>query len=117
MYKICIKIWGYVMEDEYLTIFQLTQKIKKVINFSPNLKNVYVKGEVSRVSPSNEIIFLDLKDESSLINCVLYPRVFKNLDFKLEKGMHVLVKGSVDMFPKNKNSSYHLKINLRAYRF
>ena len=111
MYKLCIKIWGYVMEEEYLTIFQLTQRIKKVINFSPNLKNVCVKGEVSRVSPSNQITFLDLKDENSMINCVIYPRVFRNLDFELEKGMHVLVKGTVDMFPKTKNSSFHLKIN------
>lgn len=106
-----MKAWGYVMEEEYLTIFQLTQRIKKVINFSPILKNVYVKGEVSRVKHYNGIIFLDLKDENSKINCVLYPRVYRKLNFKIEKGMHVLVKGTVDMFPKNKNSSYHLKIN------
>ena len=111
MYRLCIKIWGYVMEEEYLTIFQLTQKIKRVINFSPILKNVYVKGEVSRVSPYSGIIFVDLKDENSKINCVIYPRVYRNIDFDIEKGMHVLVKGTIDMFPKNKNSSYHLKIN------
>ena len=37
------------MEEEILTIFQLTQRIKKVINLSPILRNVYAKGEVSKV--------------------------------------------------------------------
>ncbi len=112
MYKLCIKIWGYVMEEEILTIFQLTQRIKKVINLSPILKNVYAKGEVSKVVyHSNGNVYMDLKDENSVINCVIFPRVHRRLGFKIKKGMHVLVKGTVDIYAKNRNSSYQFKIN------
>lgn len=112
MYKLCIKLWGYVMEEEILTIFQLTQRIKKVINLSPILRNVYVKGEVSKVVyHANGNAYVDLKDENSVINCVIFPRVHRKLDFEIKKGMHVLVKGTVDIYAKNKNSSYQFKIN------
>ncbi len=112
MYKLCIKIWGYVMEEEILTIFQLTQRIKKVINLSPILRNVYAKGEVSKVVyHSNGNVYMDLKDENSVINCVIFPRVHRGLGFKIKKGMHVLVKGTVDIYAKNRNSSYQFKIN------
>ena len=111
MYKLCIKIWGYVMAEEYITIFQLTQKIKRVINLSPLLKNVNVKGEISKVTHhSNGNIYIDLKDEKSKINCVIFPLAQRKFDFKLEKGMHVLVKGTVDIFSR-RSSQYQLKIN------
>ena len=100
------------MEEEILTIFQLTQRIKKVINLSPILRNVYAKGEVSKVVyHSNGNVYVDLKDENSVINCVIFPRVHRGLGFKIEKGMHVLVKGTVDIYAKNKNSSYQFRIN------
>ncbi|MDO5819211.1 MAG: exodeoxyribonuclease VII large subunit [Methanobrevibacter sp.] len=99
------------MEEEYLTIFQLTQKIKRVINLSPLLKNVNVKGEVSKVTyHSNGNIYIDLKDEKSKINCVIFPLTRRKLDFKLEEGMHVLVRGTVDIFSR-RSSQYQLKIN------
>lgn len=99
------------MEEEYLTIFQLTQKIKRVINLSPLLKNVNVKGEISKVTyHSNGNIYIDLKDDKSKINCVVFPLVRRRLDFKLEEGMHILVKGTVDIFSR-RSSQYQLKIN------
>ena len=100
------------MEEEILTIFQLTQRIKKVINLSPILRNVYAKGEVSKVVyHSNGNVYVDLKDENSVVNCVIFPRVHRSLGFKIKTGMHVLVKGTVDVYAKNRNSSYQFKIN------
>ncbi len=100
------------MEEEILTIFQLTQRIKKVINLSPILRNVYAKGEVSKVVyHSNGNVYVDLKDENSVVNCVIFPRVHRGLGFKIKTGMHVLVKGTVDVYAKNRNSSYQFKIN------
>ena len=100
------------MEEEYLTVFQLTKRIQRVINMSPLLRNLYVKGEVSYVNyHSNGLIYMDLKDEKSMVKCVIYPRVYRKLDFKIEEGMHVLVKGTVEIYDRAKNSTYQFKVN------
>ena len=54
---------------------------------SPLLRNLYVKGEVSYVNyHSNGLIYMDLKDEKSMVKCVIYPRVYRKLDFKIDSG-------------------------------
>ena len=57
------------------------------------------------------LIYMDLKDEKSMVKCVIYPRVYRKLDFKIEEGMHVLVKGTVEIYDRAKNSTYQFKVN------
>ena len=72
MYKLCIKIWGYVMEEEYISVSELTDNIKRLINSDPNLKNVYVRGEISGFKrASSGHCYFNLKDENSVIPCTL----------------------------------------------
>ena len=62
MYKLCIKIWGYVMEEEYISVSELTDNIKRLINSDPNLKNVCVRGEISgfKRASSGHCYFIDI---------------------------------------------------------
>ena len=65
MYKLCIKIRGYVMEEEYISVSQLTDYIRNLINSDSRLKQVYVRGEISnyRNYTSSGHRYFSLKDE------------------------------------------------------
>ena len=82
MYKFCIKIWGYVMEEEYISVSQLTDYIKKLINSDSRLKQVYV---------------------GSVIPGVMFYGFASKLKFEPKNGMKVLVRGYVDVYKSRGN--------------
>ena len=104
MYKLCIKIWGYVMEEEYISVSELTDNIKRLINSDPNLKNVCVRGEISgfKCALSGHCYF-NLKDENSVIPAVMFYGHASRLKFDPENGMKVLVRGYVDVYKSRGN--------------
>ena len=104
MYKLCIKIWGYVMEEEYISVSQLTDYIKKLINSDSRLKQVYVRGEISNFKRySSGHCYFSLKDEGSVIPGVMFYGFASKLKFEPENGMKVLVRGYVDVYKSRGN--------------
>ena len=104
MYKFCIKIWGYVMEEEYISVSQLTDYIKKLINSDSRLKQVYVRGEISNFKRySSGDCYFSLKDEGSVIPGVMFYGFASKLKFEPENGMKVLVRGYVDVYKSRGN--------------
>ena len=70
-----------------------------------NLKNIYVKGEISnyKTYPSGHSYFT-LKDEDSQISAVMFKfNKDRFLEFEPENGMQVIVKGKIEVFEKNGN--------------
>lgn len=69
----------------------------------PNLKNIYIKGELSNYKsyPSGHSYFT-LKDENSQISGVMF-KGFKDkfLNFEPENGMKVIIKGKIEVYVKN----------------
>lgn len=99
MYKLCINLWGYVMEDEYISVSQLTDYIKRLINSDSNLKQVYVRGEISNFKRyASGHCYFSLKDKSSVIPAVMFRGSAQYLKFEPENGMKVLVKGYIDVY-------------------
>ncbi len=84
----------------YLTVQALTKYIKKKFDADPHLRNVYVKGELSNVKHhiSSGHIYFTLKDEKTQIKAVMFASSAKNLKFKPESGMKVLIKGDVNVY-------------------
>ena len=104
MYKFCIKIWGYVMEEEYISVSQLTDYIKKLINSDSRLKQVYVRGEISNFKRySSGDCYFSLKDEGSVIPGVMFYGFASKLKFEPKNGMKVLVRGYVDVYKSRGN--------------
>ncbi len=104
MYKLCIKIWGYVMEEEYISVSQLTDYIKKLINSDSRLKQVYVRGEISNFKRySSGHCYFSLKDEGSVIPGVMFYGFASKLKFEPKNGMKVLVRGYVDVYKSRGN--------------
>ena len=92
------------MDEEYLTVSQVNAYINRMLKRDANLKNIYIKGEISnyKTYPSGHSYFT-LKDEKSQISAVMFKTYKRFLEFKPENGMKVIVKGKVEVYEKNGN--------------
>jgi len=76
---------------------------------NPYLSNVWVKGEIYNLTyHSSGHIYFTLKDDSASISAVFFKYANKNLKFRLEDGMKVLVSGGITVFEKR--GSYQLNV-------
>ena len=118
MYKSCIKIWGYVMETEYISVSQLTNYIKRIIGSDPNLRQVYVRGEISnyRNYTSSGHRYFSLKDDGSIIPAVFFKWDAMGLKFEPEDGMKVLIRGTVNVYPEQGKYQLYVKEMMDAGR-
>ncbi len=85
-----------------MTVGELNHYIKDVIDNDLMLNNVYIKGEISNFKNHySGHLYFTLKDENSLIKCVMFKSYTGNLDFVPEDGMSVVVLGSVAVFERD----------------
>ncbi|MGN0104728.1 exodeoxyribonuclease VII large subunit [Methanobrevibacter ruminantium] len=92
------------MEKEYISVSQLTDYIRKLINSDSRLKQVYVRGEISNFKRySSGHCYFSLKDEGSVIPGVMFYGFASKLKFEPKNGMKVLVRGYVDVYKSRGN--------------
>lgn len=88
------------MNIKTLTVTEVSNYIKRVIDNDFILGNLSVKGEISNLKfHSSGHIYFSLKDESSKINCVMFKSKAMYLDVALEEGMQIVVKGRASIYP------------------
>ena len=89
------------MNEEYLTVSQITQHIKRTLAQDLELKRVYLKGEVSNFKQySSGHCYFTLKDDNTQISAVMFYGSAKHLKFKVKDGMSVLAHGKIEFYPK-----------------
>ena len=90
------------MEIECLTVSQINAYINRKLKFDNNLKNVYVKGEISnfKTYPSGHSYFT-LKDEKSQIPAVMFKGRKHSLKFQPENGMKLIIKGKIEVYERD----------------
>ena len=88
--------------DQALTVTQLNQIIKDLIEGQPLLSHVCVRGELSnyKIYPSGHHYFT-LKDSESSLRCVMFKSSASKLRFRPESGMSVTVWGRVSVYPRD----------------
>ena len=90
------------MENEYLTVSQLNAYINKKMKFDSNLKNIYVKGEISNFKTySSGHSYFTLKDKNSQIPAVMFKGRRQFLKFEPKDGMKVIIKGKVEVYERD----------------
>ena len=88
------------MDKEYISVAELNQYIKTVLERDSYLRKIYLKGEISNFkNHTTGHLYFTLKDDTSRINAVMFNGNAKTLDFKPEDGMNVLVVGRVSSYP------------------
>lgn len=86
------------MVEEYITVSKVTDYIGELIGSDSNLKNVFIKGELSNVKLYRSgHLYFTLKDEESQIRGVMFGARYK-LKFKPKDGMKVLIEGKIEVY-------------------
>lgn len=87
------------MNNNYITVTQLTKYIKYKIDNDQNLNKIYLKGEVSNFKAHTRgHFYFTLKDENTRINAVMFSTYAKDVKFDIQDGMKVLVTGKVSVY-------------------
>lgn len=89
-------------EDMAISISELNSYIKNKIADDEYLNNVLVKGEISNFKNHyTGHMYFTLKDENSLIKCIMFKSYAQKLDFVPKDGMKVFALGSVSVFERD----------------
>ncbi|UCE74423.1 MAG: exodeoxyribonuclease VII large subunit [Methanomassiliicoccales archaeon] len=81
------------------TVKEITLYIKNRLTSDHNLQDIWLQGEISNfVHHSSGHFYFTLKDEHSQLPCAMFRWANEDLKFKLDDGLKVLVKGSIDLY-------------------
>lgn len=90
------------MRPTPLTVSQLNNYIKTLVDRDEFLNNVYIKGEISNFKRHyTGHLYFTLKDGDSLIKCVMFKTYTSYLKFEPEDGMSVLILGTVAVYERD----------------
>ena len=90
------------MEYQAITVTDLNKYIKEKIAGDENLANVLVKGEISNFKLHyTGHMYFTLKDENSLIKCIMFKTYTPHLKFTPKDGIKVMAFGTVSVFERD----------------
>lgn len=85
-----------------VTVTEINKYIKGILSKDVILSNVWVKGEISNYKYHySGHMYFTLKDENSLLKCVMFKTNNSGLKFSPENGMKVLIKGYISVFERD----------------
>ena len=82
-----------------LGVTEVTRAVRDAIREDPRLADLWVEGEVGRVTVSSAgHAYFTLRDEKSQLACVFFREDRQASAFEPQAGMHVVVHGRIDVF-------------------
>lgn len=98
-------------EDMAISVTELNSYIKNKIADDEYLNNVLIKGEISNFKNHyTGHMYFTLKDENSLIKCVMFKTYAQKLGFMPKDGMKVFVLGGVSVFERDGVYQIYVKV-------
>ena len=90
------------MAQQVLSVSQINEYIKRIIDRDELLLEIAIKGEISnyKIYPSGHHYFT-LKDEASSLRCVMFKGNTLRLRFRPENGMQVIAMGKISVYPRD----------------
>ena len=90
------------MEITPITVTELNKYMKDKVALDEFLNNVLVKGEISNFKHHyTGHMYITLKDENSLIKCIMFKSSTATLKFMPKDGTKVIVYGTVSVFERD----------------
>ncbi len=97
-------------EARALTVSQLNEYVKMLIDSNPVLANVWVKGEISNLtSHTSGHLYFSVKDEKARLSAIMFRGDASKLKFRPENGMKIFAHGRISVFPRD--GAYQLYVN------
>ena len=90
------------MKIEPISVTELNRYMKEKVAGDEFLNHVYVRGEISNFKNHyTGHMYFTLKDENSLIKCIIFKSYAEKLKFMPKDGMKVLLLGTVSVFERD----------------
>ncbi len=90
-------------------VSEFNKLIKEVVD--SNFNFVRIKGEISSIRPNkNNHLFITLKDENSVLECVIWNSKINYMDINPEEGLEVIATGKISTWSKYR-TTYQLEID------
>jgi exodeoxyribonuclease VII large subunit len=98
------------MSQPMMSVSSLNTKIKSLLEAT--FMHILVEGEVASVTyHTSGHIYFSIKDKESSIKCVMWRSSVSKLKFRIEKGMHIVVEGSVGVYtPRGEYQFYAVHV-------
>lgn len=102
---------GKMQTTKVLTVSQLNYYVKSVLDSDPRLNYVFLTGEISNLTDHYRSghIYLSLKDNKSIVRCVMFAGNARNLMFKPAEGMKVICRGRVTLYEATGQYQYYIE--------
>lgn len=90
------------MSQQVLSITQINEYIRSMMDRDALLGSIAVKGEISnyKVYPSGHHYFT-LKDDGAALKCVMFRGNATRLKFRPENGMQIIAIGKISVYPRD----------------
>lgn len=90
-------------DKNVLTVSQLNDYVKMMLDNSPILSSVYISGEISnlKLHSASGHLYFTLKDQLSSIKAVMFRSSVEKMRFVPENGMQVIVNGRVSAYVRD----------------
>lgn len=89
-------------EEMAISVIDLNKYVKNKIADDEYLNNILVKGEISNFKHHyTGHMYFTLKDENSLIKCIMFKSYAQKLNFEPKDGMKVYIFGTVSVFERD----------------
>ncbi len=91
-------------EKRSISVTQLNEYVKMVVDNNSVLMNVCVHGEISNFTRARSgHLYFTLKDEESTVKAVMFARDAYKLQFDIETGMHAVITGRLSVYTRDGN--------------
>ena len=99
-----------------ITVSDLNKYIKDKFSTDEYLKEILIKGEISNFKNHyTGHMYFTLKDEKSLIKCVMFKTAASRLNFMPKDGAKVVLIGEISVFERDRSISGLCKSNGRRW--
>lgn len=86
------------------SVSTITGYIKSILTGDRNLRNVWVKGEISDFKRAySGHCYFKLKDNNAILTCVMFKSRADGMNFDVKDGLNVLALGSITLYEKGGN--------------
>lgn len=94
-----------------LTVTQLNTYVKSILDGDDKLCEVFLMGEISNFTDHYQSghLYFSLKDEKCTIKAVMFSFNAKDLKFRPENGMSVIVRGKVSLYENSGNYQIYVE--------
>jgi exodeoxyribonuclease VII large subunit len=85
-----------------LTVSEINKYLKKMLSTDKLLSNLWIRGELSNFKRHySGHMYFTLKDENSVIRCVMFRTKAAGMKFEPENGMKVIINGYVSIYERD----------------